>query len=216
MNCCKMDSKDFELLVKLDYSIYPSNNVASKEKYSIFFEKNPEFGIAFKKGKKTIGLCVVIPFNKKGFFGFVNGKITENEIKKEHLFDNSRDKKIYLYILHIEKLFKIKNFYIHCLKELGRIVSNLKKQNCDLIVGGIAGLCVTNSGVSLFFNKFNCVESKFISNEYIFSKNNKRIIFNIHNKNDFFNKINSGFKFVNRSKMLVLLRETPSIVWNYL
>jgi hypothetical protein len=55
-----------------------------------------------------------------------------------------------------------------------------------------------------------------ISNSVIFEKDEKRYIFEVNSKDDFYKRIDEGYSFIGRCKMLVLLRDNPSIVWNYL
>ncbi len=211
-----MTDSDLDLLIKLDRKIYPSSNAPSKKKYNIFYKNNPEFGIVFENKNKISGVCSFIPLNKKGFFDFINGKIIEDEINDSHIFDLKKDNELFLYIIHIENLSKQKEFFKKVLNVLKDIIEKLKEKNSKLEVSGFSALCVTNQGVCLFYNKLNFIENKTMSKEYIFEKNKKRYIFEINSNKDFYKLINNGYFFVSRSKLLVLLKENPSIIWNYL
>lgn len=209
--------KDYELLLELDKKVYPTDNPVTSEILSNWYRNNPEFGMIFEdESGKIQGVCVIIPLNKKGWNKLINGKLSESDLNPKTIFDNRRDKEIGLHIYHIERFSEKKDFYKYSLSGLNEIIQNLRKINKELAIIGFSGLCVTPSGIGLFYNKFNCNERKFINQEYIFRKDGKLRIFKIDSSLQFSNKLKEGYEYVNRCKMLVLYPGESSLIWDYL
>jgi len=212
-----ISKKDYELLLKLDRKVYPTDNPVTSEILSNWYKKNPEFGMIFEDDKGELeGVCISIPLNKNGWNKLINGKLSEADLNSKTLFDNSRDKEIGLHIYHIERLSDRNDFYKDSLNGLNDIIQDLRKINPSLKIIGFSGLCVTPSGIGLFYNKFNCRERKFVNQEHIFRKEGKLKIFNINSYSQFSNVLKEGYEYLNRCKMLVLYPDEFSLIWDYL
>ncbi len=212
-----ISKKDYELLLKLDKKVYPTDNPVTSEILSNWYKKNPEFGMIFENDKgELVGMCITIPLNKNGWNKLISGKLSEADLNSKTLFDNSRDKEIGLHIYHIERLSGKKDFYKDSLNGLNEVIQNLRKVNKELTIIGFSGLCVTPSGIGLFYNKFNCKERKFVNQEHIFRKEGKLNIFKSNSYSQFSNILKEGYEYVNMCKMLVLYPDEFSPVWNYL
>ncbi len=189
----------------------------TSEILSNWYKKNPEFGMIFEDDKGELeGVCISIPLNKNGWNKLINGKLSEADLNSKTLFDNSRDKEIGLHIYHIERLSDRNDFYKDSLNGLNDIIQDLRKINPSLKIIGFSGLCVTPSGIGLFYNKFNCRERKFVNQEHIFRKEGKLKIFNINSYSQFSNVLKEGYEYLNRCKMLVLYPDEFSLIWDYL
>lgn len=209
--------KDYSKLLELDKKVYPTDNPVNPKILDNWYAKNPEFGLIFEDNKgKLEGMCITIPLNKNGWNKLINGKLAEADLNSKTIFDNSRDKEIGLHIYHIEKFSDGKDFYKNSLAGLNSVLESLGKQNPKLKIIGFSGLCVTASGISLFYNKFNCRERKFINSEHILKRNNHLEIFSADSQKQLYEKLKRGYEYLNRCKMLVLYPNEPSVVWEYL
>ncbi len=209
--------KDYELILELDKKVYPTDNPVTSDILSKWYKKNPEFGMIFEnEGSKIQGFCMAIPLNKRGWNKLVDGELSEADLNSKTLFDNKRDKEMGLHIYHIEKFFEKKDFYKSFLKSLNEIIKNLRKENPKLSIIGFSGLCVTPSGIGLFYNKFNCRERKFVNQEHIFKKDGELRVFKLGSSSQFSEKLKEGYEYLNRCKMLVLYPGELSVIWNYL
>lgn len=215
MNIRSIEEKDYDFLLELDKKVYPTDSPVTPEILNEWYQRNNEFGILFEENEIQ-GMCIVIPLNKNGWERLTKGELLESELSSETIFDNSRDKEIGLHIYHIEKFTDKKRFYQNCLAELNKRVCSLQETNKDLQIIGFSGLCVTSQGIGLFYNKFNCREREFINSEHILRKDDQLEIFDTESNSDLQNKLEAGYEYLNRCKMLVLYPSEPSIVWRYL
>ena len=128
MKSRQIKQKDFDLILKQDKMVYPTDSPVTKKILTTWFQNNPEFGIIFKEKNKIVGNCIVIPLNKRGWTKLVNGKLNESDLNEKTIFNNKRDNKVGIQIYHIEKLdLKIKGLYINCLKKISKNIKDLKK-----------------------------------------------------------------------------------------
>jgi hypothetical protein len=190
--------------LEMDKKVYPTSSPVTKEIIKRWYINNPEFGAIFEKNKKMIGVLIAIPLNKQSWRKLIRGKLKESEMSKKTIFDNSKDKEIGIHIYHIEKVDKnTKNLYKIALKLLIHIFGNLKKENHKLKLIGFSGLCVTPEGINLFEKKFKCKEKDFIVQEHILEKKRKKIILETDSRKVIQEKINEGYNYLIRYKMLV-------------
>lgn len=209
--------EDFKLLLKLDKKVYPSKTLVTTKNLSEWYSKNPEFGLIYEKNYKIAGLCAAIPLNSISWRKLVNGNLTESNLSIDDIFDNSKDDELGIYNYHIEKLdFSIKHFYRIFLQDLSEITKNLKKQNPKLKIIGFSGICAASSGIGLFYNKLNCREREYINSEHILRKKNKKIIIETQKLEDIKKKIDEGYEYETRCKLLVTFPSEESLVWSYL
>jgi hypothetical protein len=212
-----LSKKEYSLLLEADKKVYPTSNPVTPKILDEWFQNNPEFGIVFEENKKVQGILVIIPLNKKGWNKLISGELAEADLNKETIFDNNKDKEIGLHCYHIEKFDKsVPNFYKESLDALEKIVKALRKSNPSLKVCGFSALCVTSEGIGLFHNKLNCRERDFINSENILKKEDKIEIFNTSSQKELDKKLEEGYEYVNRCKMLVTYPEEVSIAWKYL
>ncbi len=215
MKIRKIEEKDFELILETDKKLYPTDSPVTKETIRSWYIKNPEFGMIFEKDLSLIGNCIIIPLNKNGWKGLIEGKLKESDLTERYIFANSRDKEICFHIYHIEKFSEeIREFYKIVLSEIASILNNLRKSNESLKIGGFSGLCVTSEGIGLFEDKLNCHERGLIVDEHILEKNGKRIVANSTQESK--EKKKQGYTYLNRCKMLVVYPKEQSIIWHYL
>ena len=215
MNLQKIQEKDFELILQIDKKVYPTSSPVTKDIIKSWYTKNSEFGMIFQDKNKIVGNFIVIPLNKNGWERLIKCKLKESQMNSRVIFDNSRDREICLHVYHIEKFDKnINHFYKIALKELSKLIKNLKINNKNLKIGGFSGLCVTLEGLELFENKFKCKEREFLVQEHILEKNGKKFVAESLLESN--QKKNENYNYLNPCKMLVLFPKEKSIVWNYL
>ncbi len=209
--------KDYSLILKLDKAVYPTNTPVTKLIIKEWYKNNPEFGLVFEENNKIVGVCIIIPLNKKGWDEFTNGKLNESQLKEEKIFSNKTHTKIGLHIYHIEKINKkVKSISIQSLKKIKKIIKNLRKKNAELKIIGFSGLCVTQSGINLFKEKYGCKENRMKSKEYILRKKGKKIVAILKNAKEVKKKMKNGFIFENRCELLLTQPKDNNLVWNYL
>lgn len=211
-----LKKKEYVLIVELDKKVYPTARPVTTGIINQWYQNNPEFGFIFEENQRMMGMCVAIPLNKKGWEDLTNGRLAEADTDSSTIFDNSRDKEIGIHIYHTERFSQDKGFYKGALKQLAKVVGNLRTKNLELRVIGFSGLAVSTSGMGLFYNKFNCREREFINPEHILSKKGKLEIVESPSQKELSEKIKQGYEYVIRCKVLVLYSNEPSIVWDYL
>lgn len=211
-----LQTEEYDWLLEKDFEIYPTDQPVTREVLTQWYGNNPDFGIVFRENKAIKGVNITIPLNREGWFGLINGDLSEANCDQMYIFDNGRDSEIGLHVYHIRKFCDIKGFYEISLKALNDILENLRNKNHTLSVVGFSGLCVTKSGINLFYNKLNCRETAVIKTEHILSLKNKIIIRDIRSNDELQEKLANGYRYLNRCKMLVLYPEDPSIVWRYI
>ena len=212
-----LTEKDCELILDMDKKVYPTSSPVTKEIIKSWYIKNPEFGVVFEENNRIDGVLIAIPLNKQSWKKLINGKLKESEMSEKTIFDNSLDRELGIHIYHIEKLdTNIKEFYKISLNYMASLLDNLKKKNNNLKVIGFSGLCVTPEGINLFEKKFNCKERDFVVQEHILEKDGKRIVLETESKEVIQNKIDDGYNYITKCKMLVLYPKENSVVWDYL
>lgn len=212
----KITKKDYAKLLELDKKVYPTDDPVTPEILDKWYQRNPEFGMIFEDKGNLEGVLIAIPLNKKGWKNLISGKLQESNLNSETIFDNTKDHEIGIHIYHIEKFNSSREFYKKSLKGLNELTNSLKEENPSLKIIGFSGLCVTSEGIGLFYNKFNCRERDFINSEHMLSKDGKLEIFDTDSKEELNKKLNEGYDYLNRCKMLVLYPNEPSLIWNYL
>ncbi len=207
---------DYEKLLELDKKVYPTDAPVTPKILDSWYQNNPEFGIIFEDNDKIAGMCMAIPLNESGWKKLIQGELAESQLDSSTIFKSDRDKLLGIHIYHIEKLNpNIKAFYNDLLRALSGVVNSLKKTNPKLSVIGFSGLCVTSSGINLFYNKFNCKERNFLSSEHILSKNSQLIIVDSSSTKEINDFMDKGYSYNNRCKMLIAYPDEISIVWRY-
>lgn len=207
--------KDYALILKLDKQVYPTNKPVTLNTIKSWYQNNPEFGLIYETKNIIRGVCITIPLNKQGWEKLTKGKLNESQLNQKSIFHNKRDKEIGLHIYHIEKLSnKANGISINSIKQLGKIIKKLRKENSTLKVIGFSGLCVTKEGIKLFEEKYNCREKRVVISEHIMEKLNRKIL--VKSKKQIKQKTKDGFVHKNRCKMLLTLPKDNSFVWTYL
>lgn len=105
---------------------------------------------------------------------------------------------------------KLKDFYKTVLSDLSKIVEQNK-----LKVIGMSALCVSYSGVNLFYNILNFHErTDYLLDQHIFERQGKITIKNSQDIN--LQELESeGYKYVIRCKFLISCPKSFSLVWKY-
>jgi len=216
MNVRPITKEDYKLLLQLDIKVYPTDNPVSSEILDQWFQNNPEFGMIFEENTEVKGMLIIIPLTKDGWTKLINGNLAEADLNGDVIFNIERDNAIGLHGYHMEKLDpNMKQFYNVAFKALANIIDNLKSSKPNLEVCGFSGLCVTSDGINLCYNKFNCRERDYLCSEHILKKGDELIIVDTEKSEDVKSKLDQGYQYVNRCKMLVTFPEEISIVWRY-
>jgi len=206
--------KDFNLILKLDKKVYPTDSPVKQETIKKWYSNNPEFALIYEENKKITGLCIAIPMKADAWNKFIKGKIIESELNEKTIFRNSENQGLGIHIYHIEKLNKtIEKFYEKCFKDLAEIVRKMKKENKKLELTGISALCTTEKGINLF-SKLNFKEKNFFCKEYVIKEKGKKKVINAKTMEKL-KKTSKNLKQTIRCKMLVLTPEQKSILWDY-
>jgi hypothetical protein len=211
----KLRDKDYDWLMKKDYEIYPSDKPATKDVFEQWYLNDPEFGIVFRESGEIKATNITIPLNRKGWEGLINGRLIESECKQEYIFNSRNDYEIGLHVYHIRKSDGVKEFYKTALLALNEILE-IKRTDSRLRVIGLSALCVTKMGIGLFFNRLNCREQAFVTSEHILEKNGKILLTEINSYEELAEKLDKGYAYINRCKMLVTYPGEPSLVWEYI
>jgi hypothetical protein len=212
-----LNEKDYKLILDMDKKVYPTFSPVTKDIIKSWYIKNPEFGVIFEENQKIIGVLIAIPLNERSWKKLINGNLKESEMNEKTIFDNLMDKKLGIHLYHIEKLdANIKEFYKISLTHLASLLDNLKKKNNNLKIIGFSGLCVTPEGINLFEKRLNCKERDFVIQEHILEKDEQKIVLETDSKEIIHNKINEGYNYITKCKMLVLYPNEESMVWSYL
>lgn len=206
---------DYDKLLELDAAVYPTDQPVTPEILDAWYQRNPEFGIVYEQDGELQGMCITIPLNKDGWQQLTRGEIEESDLDSTTIFDNHKDEAIGLHVYHIEKFTDTPGFYKQALTDLSALVNKLRESNNELEVHGFSGLCVTAQGIGLFANKLNCRERDFINTEHILEKADELLIFDDENE-ELEARLDDGWEYKNRCKMLITHPGEPSIVWQYL
>ncbi len=210
--------KDHKLILEQDIRIYPTSNSVSPTTIDNWYTRNPEFGMIYEIGNKTVGTCVIVPLNRQSWKDLVNGKIFESDLNQKSIFNNKKDSEIALHFYHMEKLFLTEKFYSRILLDLNNIIFNLRKTNPGLKIIGSSSLCTTSLALDLFQDRFNYQEKGYVSTEHIISKGRTIFIFDekVGGKKKLEEKLKKGYSYHHRCKMLILYPEDFSLIWLYL
>ena len=193
----QITKKDYPKILKLDKKVYPTSKPVTQKILSIWYSKNPEFGVVLEKGRKVAGYLISIPLSKEGSEKLISGKLAEAEMTDKHIFDSKRDEFVYIHIYHIEKFIPDRGITELMLKEL--------MQNTKFKINRLSAYCVTLAGIDIF-EKLGFKEGKYISMEHIMKRGNKLFVFELNNK-QMNQKIKEEYTPVTRCKMLVC--QTP-------
>jgi hypothetical protein len=216
MKVRSIEQKDYEKVFESDRKVYPTNNPVQSKDLDNWYQYNPEFGMMYETDTELNAMCIAIPLTAQGWTQLTSGKLAEADVSSETIFKNERDSEIGLHMYHVEKFDSFTgSFYTTFLQDLSTILNNLRRNNPKLKIIGFSGLCVTAGGIGLFENKFNCREREFINTEHILRKNGKLAVFDL-TQTELETKLDEGYEYVNRCKMLVTYPQEKSIVWKFL
>jgi len=141
-------SAEFTHILKADAEIYPTSNPLTLEVLSEWYSIHPEFGLIYTQPEEPssiCGSCCVVALNKTGWEKLIKGHISEADIGRHELFDNSKHDSVYLHIYHAEvdkpvwTSFNHERFGIALLKGIEMVLEKLRKSNPALSVGGFSG-----------------------------------------------------------------------------
>jgi len=210
--------RDYKQILDQDRRVYPTAKPVTQTTINTWYERNPEFGMVYEIGSKIVGTCAVVPLNKQSWRELVEGKLLESDLDKKTIFDNLNDKEIALHFYHVEKLLLTEKFYSRILLDLNKIVENLGKSNPKLRIIGSSSFCTSSLGLDLFQDRFNYQEKGYISTEHILSKGRKLYIIDAkaQGQRKLEERLNNGFAYHHRCKMLVLYPDDFSLIWSYL
>lgn len=209
---------DYKQILEQDKRVYPTTKPVSQNVINSWYVRNPEFGMMYEIGGKVVGTCAIVPLNRQSWESLLKGKIGESDLSRKTVFNNQKDREIALHFYHIEKLFLTEKFYSRIFLDLNTIIENLRKTNPKLKVIGSSSLCTSSPGLDLFQDRFNYQERGFISTEHILSKGKKLYVFDAKEdgQKKLQEKLNSGYAYHHRCKMLILYPNDFSLVWSYL
>jgi hypothetical protein len=212
----RLKGYDYEWLLEKELEIYPTDKPISRKTIDGWYIHHPEFGIVFRDKNKIKGVNITIPLNRKGWEGLINGDLLESDCDDRYVFKNGKDQEIGLHICHIRKTGDFKAFYKIALTALNDILTNLRKENKNLKVIGLSALCGTRMGIGLFFNKMNCHERSYVSNEHILKKNGRLEVYVFNSQEELDYRIQNNYDYLFRCKMLLTYPKEPSLIWSYI
>lgn len=208
---------DHKLILEQDKQVYPTVKPVTTVIINNWYARNPEFGMIYEIADKTVGTCAIVPLNRRSWEKLLNG-MPEADLCSKDVFNIRKDKEIALHFYHIEKLLLTERFYSRILLDLNQLIENLRKTNPGLRIIGSSSLCTSSPGLDLFQDRFNYQEKGFVSTEHIISKRRRLYIFD--EKKDgtkkLQEKLNRGYTYHHRCKMLVLYPSDFSLFWLYL
>jgi len=210
MNFSAFERKDYDLILKLDYNVYPVsiedkiNNEIIDQWYSIY----KEYGMIYYKGDdedNVVAVAINIPMPLKIWYSLLRGECFENtlniqwnspnetrhneRIKK----DKNTNERIGIHIYHIEVLQRDvvgHGFYKRMFQDLSHIAHQYNHQ-----IDGFSGYCVTPEGNYLFDKVLSCrnVESTILPIEKSIDITNENTIqTNCNNSNNSNNNNNNN------------------------
>ena len=80
----------FSWLLEKDKDIYPTDKPVTESVLRNWYARNPEFGIAFREGRKIIGANIIIPLNKQGWKGMIDGRLLESDCWLRGMIEKGR------------------------------------------------------------------------------------------------------------------------------
>ena len=217
VNLRSINKKDYKRILGFDNRVYPTADPVTPAIMGSWYANNPEFGMVYELGGRTVGVCTFIPLKRSSWEKVINGKLSESDLGSKDIFDIQKDNEIALHNYHVEKLLLTENYYIRILYNLNKLVENLKKINPKLKIVGLSAFGTTSLGLNLFQNRFNFQEKKFISTEHILLKGKKLSLFDEKDggQKELAKKLQNGYTYYQRCKMIVLEPSDFSLVWSY-
>ena len=208
----------FKRILSFDNRVYPTKSPVTSGMMSFWYKKNPDFGMVYDIGGKTIGVCAFIPLKKSSWEKVINGELSESDIRPDDIFDISKDNEIALHNYHVEKLLLTEDYYIRIFKDLNKLIENLRKINPKIKLIGVSAFATTSLGLGLFQNRLGFHEKKFVSTEHILLKDNKLALFDEKNggQKQLDKKLLNGYVYYQRCKMIILEPNDLSVVWTFI
>lgn len=203
---------DYDLLLRLDFAVYPTIEQVPKEVMDQWFRLNPQFGLVFEEGGRISGMNIVVPLSPQGWQALLSG-VDERELSGDLIYDPERDRELGLYCYHIERIDEQPGFYMQALAALGEVVSSLRPAPRLL---GYAAWAVTGQGIGLHYNKLNMREREHIWDGHIMSLAGEKEIVTDLSLEVLRQKLEAGYVYHNRCKLLVTYPGEASLVWQYL
>ena len=218
VNLRPINKNDYKRILGFDNRVYPTTDPVTPSTMGSWYTNNPEFGMVYELGGKTVGVCEFIPLKRSSWEKVINGKLSESDLGSKDIFDIQKEDEIALHNYHVEKLLLTENYYIRILSDLNKLIENLRNTNPKLKIAGLSALGTTSLGLGLFQNRFNFQEKKFISTEHILLKGKKLSLFNERDSGQkgLFKKLREGYIYYQRCKMIVLEPNDFSLVWSYI
>lgn len=173
VNLRPINKSDYKRILSFDNRVYPTADSVTPDAMKTWYQNNPEFGMVYELGGRTVGVCAFIPLKRSSWEKIISGKLSESDLGSKNIFDIQKDNEIALHNYHVEKLLLTEDYYIRILSDLNKLIGNLKKINPKLKIAGLSALGTTSLGLGLFQNRFNFQEKKFISTEHILLKDKK-------------------------------------------
>jgi len=218
VNLRPINKSDYKRILGFDNRVYPTANSVTPATMKAWYTNNPEFGMVYELGGRTVGVCAFIPLKRSSWEKVINGKLSESDLGSKDIFDIQKENEIALHNYHVEKLLLTENYYIRILSDLNKLIENLKKINPKLKIAGLSALGTTSLGLGLFQNRLNFQEKKYISTEHILLKGKKLSLFNEKDggQKGLSKKLQDGYIYYQRCKMIVLEPSDFSFVWSYI
>lgn len=101
----KVEEKDFELICKMDWEMYPTGTPPSGEIFKEWYigeNKLTEFGMIYEDSKgEILGFAVILPLTKERWNFICTGKAWSTDSKSSDLvLKNSKEKEVGLHVYH--------------------------------------------------------------------------------------------------------------------
>jgi len=218
VNLRPINKNDYKRILGFDNRVYPTADPVTPAFMGTWYTNNPEFGMVYELGGRTVGVCTFIPLKRSSWEKVINGKLSESDLGSKDIFDIQKENEIALHNYHVEKLFLTEDYYVRILNDLNKLIENLKKINPKLRIAGLSAFGTTSLGLGLFQNRFNFQEKKFISTEHILLKGKKLSLFDEKDggQKGLAKKLQNGYTYYQRCKMIVIEPSDFSLVWSYI
>ena len=210
-----INKDDYPLVIEMDNEIYPSLVGVTVHSMSVWYERNPEFGLIFTDGQMITGALVCIPLKKTSWISLTRGEISEASLDHKDIFDINRDSEIAIHIYHIVKLTKdITHFARIALAELNKRVRNLCALKTSLRISGYSAYCATPQGLHLFSDTLAFRESGGVSEEHIVRSLDGSVRIEIGTAETVMDKMATSDAYVCKCSMLALTLTDKSELWS--
>lgn len=224
---------DYEYVLTADRLVYPTSSPLELQVLQTWYTRHAEFGLIYRSKSDPnviVGNCLVVALKPHAWRELTSGHLKECELTTDCIFNNDTDDEVALHVYHMEKnnalwpSLSTKRFASVALEDIAGTLRGFQHQRTicsrpQLRIRGFSGLAVSNAGINLFANYFNCREKDYICQEHIMKRpqsSSLEVFDKVESQDDLNALLIQGYQYVTRCKMLVLNKDVPSVVWTEL